>query len=138
MSFLGGSSASSVQNPEQMVGSSVTITKVPSAVSLTQPAKDEAPILEVKLPAHSQMKQATSPAATTPSKPSVPVNDSVFYNAINEEVVHFECELAALRSRVSEINVEVSNFITCSHSYDSSLHNAVSNLFCFSQFPFLN
>jgi hypothetical protein len=111
MSFLSSSSSSSVQNSEQMVSSSVTVTKVPCTVSLTQPAKDDTPILEVKLPAPSQMKQATSSAAAAPSKATLPVNDSVFYNAINEEVVHFGCELAALRSRVNEINVQVSNFI---------------------------
>lgn len=116
-----------MQNPEQMVGSSVTITKVPSPVSLTHPAKDEAPAFEVQLPAHGQTKQASSSAATALSKPAVPVNDSVFYNAINEEVSHFECELAALHFRVNEINVQVSNFITCSNSHSSSLHNAVSD-----------
>lgn len=110
--FLDSTSASSVQNSEQMAGSSVSITKVPSAVPLTQPAKDETPTLDVKLTTHNQTKQATSPTATAPSKPAVPVNDSVYFNAIKDEIVRIECKLAAMHSGVNEINIQVSNFVT--------------------------
>lgn len=101
------SSLTSMQNPEQMFGSSVTITKVPpAAVTSTQSVRVEAPSSDVKLPTHNQ-KQATPPSAAAPAKPAV--NNSVFYNAINEEIVHFDSELAALRSRVNGLSVEVSN-----------------------------
>lgn len=108
--FLGSSSASLSQNQEQIVGSSITVSKIPSAsVSSTQSAKAEAPgMLEAKVPT-SQMKQATPPPTAAPAKPimSPAVNNSVFYNAINDEVVHFGSELVALRSRVNGINVQV-------------------------------
>lgn len=112
---ISSSLASSVQNPEQMFGSSVTITKVPpAAVPSTQSVRVEAPTSDVKLPTHNQMKQATPPTAAAPAKPAV--NNSVFYNAINEEIVHFDSELAALRSRVNGLSVEVSNIsVGCFH-----------------------
>jgi hypothetical protein len=98
-----------------MVGNSVTITKIPSAsVPSTQSAKAEAlGMLEAKVPT-SQMKQATPPPTAAPAKPTMSptVNSSVFYNAINDEVVHFGSELAALHSRVKGITVEVSNIIS--------------------------
>jgi hypothetical protein len=113
--FLGSSSASSLQNQEQTVDNSITVTKIPSASVLSsQSAKAEAPgMLEAKVPT-SQVKQATPPPTAAPAKPPVSqtVNNSVFYNAINVEVVHFGNELAALRSRVNGINVQVSNIIT--------------------------
>lgn len=114
-SVISSSLASSVQNPEQMFGSSVTITTVPpAAVPSTQAVKVEAPTSDVKLPTHNQMKQATPPTAAAPAKPAV--NNSVFYNAINEEIVHFGSELAALRSRVNGLVVEVSNVsVGCFH-----------------------
>lgn len=70
-------------------------------------------MLEDKVPT-SQLKQITPPPTAAPAKPAVSqtVNNSVFYNAINDEVVHFGNELAALRSRVNGINVQVSNIIT--------------------------
>ncbi|PNF32473.1 hypothetical protein B7P43_G04906 [Cryptotermes secundus] len=109
-SFLGSSSASLLQNQEQTVDNSVTVTKIPSASVLSsQSAKTEAPgVLEDKVPT-SQMKQVTPPPTAAPAKPAVSqtVNNSVFYNAINDEVVHFGNELAALRSRVNGINVQV-------------------------------
>lgn len=111
-SFLGSSSASLSQNQEQTVDNSITVTKIPSAsVPSSQSAKAEAPgMLEAKVPT-SQMKQATPPPTAAAAKPTVSqtVNNSVFYNAINDEVVHFGNELAALRSRVNGINVQVSN-----------------------------
>lgn len=113
--FLGSSSASLSLNQEQMVGNSISITKIPSpSVPSTQSAKAEAPgILEAKVPT-SQMKQATPPPTAAPAKSTMSsaVNNSVFYNAINDEVVHFSSELTALRSRVNGINVQVSNFST--------------------------
>jgi len=114
-SVISSSLASSVQNPEQMFGSSVTITKVPpAAVPSTQSVRVEAPTPDVKLPTHNQVKQATPPTAAAPAKPAV--NNSVFYNAINEEIVHFDSELAALRSRVNGLSVEVSNIsVGCFH-----------------------
>lgn len=98
-----------------MFGSSVTITKVPpAAVPSTQSVRVEAPTSDVKLPTHNQMKQAASPTAAAPPKPAV--NNSVFYNAINEEIVHFGGELAALCSRVNGLSVEVSDIsIGCFH-----------------------
>jgi hypothetical protein len=97
-----------------MVGNSITVTKIPSAsVPSTQSAKAETSgMLEVKVPT-SQMKQATSPPTAAPAKPAMSptVNNTVFYNAINDEVVHFGSELAALRSRVNGISVQVSNII---------------------------
>jgi type II secretory ATPase GspE/PulE/Tfp pilus assembly ATPase PilB-like protein len=92
----------------------ITTTKVPSAsVTSTQLAKVEAPTLEVKLPTESQVKQSSPPTAAAPAKPAMSptVNNNIFYNAINEEVIHFERELAALRSRVNGITVQVSNII---------------------------
>ena len=96
-----------------MFGTSVTVTKVPAAaVPSTQSVRIEAPTSDVKLPTHNQMKQATSMTPAAAAKPTV--NNSVFYNAINEEIVHFDSEMAALRSRVNGINVEVSNiFVGC-------------------------
>jgi len=113
-SVINSSSASSVQNPEQMFGSSVTITKVPpAAVPSTQSVRVEAPTSD-KLSTSNQMKQAALLSAAAPAKPAV--NNSVFYNAINEEIVHFDSELAALRSRVNGLIVEVSNICAgCFH-----------------------
>lgn len=110
-----------------MFGSSVTITKVPPAtVPSTQSVRVEAPTSDVKLPTHNQMKQATPPTAAAPTKPAV--NNSVFYNAINEEIVHFDSELAALRSRVNGLSVEVSNIsVGCVPTVDPYLHNRVAN-----------
>ena len=72
------------------------------------------------------MKQATPPTAAAPTKPAV--NNSVFYNAINEEIVHFDSELAALRSRVNGLSVEVSNIsVGCVPTIDPYLHNRVAN-----------
>jgi hypothetical protein len=97
-----------------MVGNSVTITKITSAsVSSPQPAKAEASgIIEAKA-STSQMKQATPPptAAAAKSTLSATVNNSVFYNAINDEIIHFGSELAALHSRVNGIIIQVSNII---------------------------
>ncbi|XP_069698621.1 nuclear pore complex protein Nup214 [Periplaneta americana] len=81
--FQISSSSPSVQSSEQ----TVTITKVPPA-----PLKSEAPAVDTK-------------QATPVTKPAV--NNSVFYNAINEEVVHFGRELAELRARISGISVQV-------------------------------
>ncbi|KAJ4442243.1 hypothetical protein ANN_12109 [Periplaneta americana] len=81
--FQISSSTPSVQSSEQ----TVTITKVPPA-----PPKSEAPAMDTK-------------QATPVTKPAV--NNSVFYNAINEEVVHFGRELAELRARISGISVQV-------------------------------
>lgn len=104
-----------MQNPEQTFGNSVTITKVPpAAVPSTQLVRVEAPTSDVKLPTHNQVKQATPPTPAAPAKPVI--NNSVFYNAINEEIVHFDSELAALRSRVNGLSVEVSNIsVECFH-----------------------
>jgi hypothetical protein len=98
-----------------LVGNSVTVTEIPpESVPSTQSPKAEARgVLEAEV-SRSQMKQATPPPTAAPAKPTMSptVNNSVFYNAINEEIVHFGRELTALRSRANGIAVQVSNIIT--------------------------